>query len=139
MNDLTKRRRARELALQVLFQLEFVKDIDVASSLGYFREHLEIPEDSWEYAETLLDGITQNLTEIDRLIADASKNWKISRMSPVDKCLLRIATYEMKYAADLTPPAVAINEVVEIAKRYSGTESPQFINGLLDGLMKNLK
>lgn len=136
MSDSTKRRRAREVALQVLFQREFVSDIVIDTSLTYFREHLEIPEDSWSYAELLLKGIEKYHVEIDRLITDGSRNWKISRMPPVDLCLLRIAIYELKYAEELIPSAVAINEVIEIAKRYSGTDSPQFINGILDGLVK---
>lgn len=136
MNDVTKRRRAREVALQVLFQREFVEVIDIEASLAYFRDHLEIPEESWGYAELLLKGVTEKQSEIDNRITDASKNWKITRMSPVDKCLLRIALYEILYADDRIPPSVAINEVIEIAKRYSGTESPQFINGVLDAIVK---
>ncbi len=137
MNDVTKRRRAREVALQVLFQQEFVNDLDISSSLAYFREQLENPADSWQYAEVLLRGIEKHKVDIDRMIHDSSKNWKISRMPSVDLCLLRIAIYELKFASELLPPAVAINEVVEIAKRYSGTESPQFINGVLSGMLNN--
>jgi N utilization substance protein B len=135
-NDQSKRRRAREAALQVLFQKEFVTDMDTATSLAYFRDQLDFPADSWSYAEQLLNGVEKHKTEIDALITSKSQNWKISRMAPVDLNLLRIATYEIRFSNDEVPPKVAINEALEIAKRYSGTDSAQFINGLLDEILK---
>ncbi len=135
--DLTKRRRARELALQILFQREFVADMDLDASFAYFREQLEIPEESWTYAKELIAGLMKNKEAVDKKITDASRNWKISRMSPVDLNLLRIATFEILYGHDEVPPKVAIDEALEIAKRYSGTESPNFINGLLDEILKS--
>jgi transcription antitermination protein NusB len=137
MSDTTKRRRAREVALQVLFQKEFVKDVDIAVSLDYFREHLEIPEESWGYAEFLLKGIAENIENIDSQINDKSRNWKISRMAPVDLCLLRIGVFEILYSKDEIPPKVAIDEAIEISKRYGGNDSSQFINGILDEIMNS--
>ena len=135
--DLTKRRRARELALQILFQREFVPDMDLDASFAYFREQLEFPEESWAYAKELIAGLKKHQTDVDQKITTASRNWKIARMSPVDLNLLRIATYESLYGNDEVPPKVAIDEALEIAKRYSGTDSPNFINGLLDEILKS--
>lgn len=134
----SKRRRARELALQVLFQKEFVSDVDIEASLKYFREQLEMPDDSWQYAEKLLYGIEAHKSEIDRKISEKSHNWKISRMSPVDLSLLRIGTYEIFFGGGEVPPKVAIDEAIEVAKRYSGTESASFINGILDEIVREL-
>ncbi len=136
MSDLTKRRRSRELALQVLFQREFVPDVQIDASLKYFSEHLDIPQESFAYAQILLQGIEKNAQEIDRLISDKSKNWKIPRMSAVDLSLLRIGTYELIFSQDAIPPKVAIDEAIEMAKRYGGTESTNFVNGLLDEILK---
>ncbi len=136
MADLTKRRRSRELALQVLFQREFVPDVLIDVSLKYFSEHLDIPHESLEYAQILLQGIEKNAAAIDGLISDKSKNWKIPRMSAVDLSLLRIGTYELIFSLEAIPPKVAIDEAIEMAKRYGGTESTNFVNGLLDEILK---
>jgi N utilization substance protein B len=138
MNDNTKRRRAREIALQVLFQKEFVGEIDVATSLSYFRDQLEAPEDSWAYSEKLLRGILTHLDQIDAQLTEKSRNWKLSRMSAVDLCILRIGVFEITQGEGEVPPKVAINEAIEIAKKYGGTESANFINGLLDEVLKGV-
>ncbi|MCB0350345.1 MAG: transcription antitermination factor NusB [Bdellovibrionales bacterium] len=132
----TARRRAREVALQVLFQMEFVPDIELATRLDYFRMHLDITEDAWAYAEQILQGIEKHKQELDNIITEKSRNWKISRMAPVDLCLLRIGVYELSFGQNEVPPKVAINEAIEIAKRFSGTESSHFINGILDDVLR---
>jgi len=136
MGEVSQRRRARELALQVLFQKEFVADVDIETSLAYFRDHLEISQDALEYARSVLEGIERNKKEIDQILQASSRNWKISRMSPVDLSLLRIGIYELRFTDDV-PPKSVINEAIEIAKRYSGTDSPQFINGVLDDILRS--
>lgn len=136
--ETSQRRRARELALQVLFQKEFTADLDIKASLSYFRKHLEVSDESLSYAESLLAGIEAHLDEINTIITQTSHNWKISRMAPVDLSLLRIGVYEI-YFNEEVPPKVVINEAIEIAKKYGGTESPQFINGLLDEIFRNKK
>jgi N utilization substance protein B len=85
------------------------------------------------YALLLLQGISDNLAEIDRLIVDTASNWRLVRIAATDRNLLRIAIFEMLHLADV-PPQVAINEAVEIAKRFAGEESPKFINGVLDAV-----
>lgn len=137
MKDQTKRRRARELALQVLFQKEFVQDVQIDISLQYFSEHLEIAKDSATYAETLLTGIIEHKSKIDELISEKSRNWKINRMSPVDLSLLRIGAFELCFSDGDVPPRVVIDESIELAKKYGGTDSPSFINGILDEIFKS--
>jgi len=138
MADVSQRRRARELALQVLFQKEFVSEFDISSSLAYFRKHLEASDDAVEYSEKLLRGIEAHLEEINNIITATCHNWKISRMAPVDLSLLRIGVFEI-YFGEEVPPKVIINEAIEISKKYGGTESAQFINGVLDEIYRAKK
>ncbi|OFZ12421.1 MAG: transcription antitermination factor NusB [Bdellovibrionales bacterium RBG_16_40_8] len=136
MSEVTNRRRAREVALQVLFQKEFVPDIDFSTSLAYFRDRLEIPKESCDYAQHLLNGIEKHSIEIDKHISEKSRNWKISRIAPVDLCLLRLGVFELCFGDNEVPPKVVIDEAIEIAKRYGGTETPNFINGILDEIWR---
>lgn len=136
MSESTHRRKAREISLQVLFQKEFVPDVTVASSLDYFRHHLDAPEQSWDYARKLLTGIEEHKEALDQAISAASHNWKTSRMAPVDLSLLRMASYELIYLHNEIPPKVAMDEAIEIAKRFGGTESSGFINGILNEVMR---
>jgi transcription antitermination factor NusB len=129
------RRRAREYALQMLFQSEFA---------GKDREET-VPEDAVpgksdkeelkHFATEIYRGTLQHLEEIDRVIQEAAENWDLHRMAAVDRNILRFAVYEILYRADI-PPAVTINEALEIAKKYSSLESVPFINGLLDKVAK---
>jgi N utilization substance protein B len=136
MTDFKKRHRAREIALQVLFQKEFVPDLNLKNSIEYFRTITEAPAEAWSYATELLEGVEKFHKEIDSLISSKSINWKISRMAPVDLSAMRIAIFEMKYAQGV-PPKVAIDEAIELVKDYSGTDSSQFINGLLNEVFKS--
>ena len=137
MQELSRRRRARELTLQVLFQKEFVSDIDSAASLDYFRNQLDVPGESLAFAQQLLEGIEKYKSEIDQKIANASRNWKISRMSSVDLNILRMGVFELVYTQNETPAHVIIDEAVEIAKRYGNTDSHAFVNGILDEIHKS--
>jgi N utilization substance protein B len=88
-------------------------------------------EESQDFAVQLVSGVLEHLTDIDGLIGSASTNWKVPRMARVDRNILRMACFELRYMADI-PPKVTLNEAVEIAKRYGSTESGAFINGILD-------
>jgi N utilization substance protein B len=131
------RRRAREIALQVLFQREIDKDVDTRVSLDYFHEIATAAPAAWRYAETLLAGVAEHSEKIDATISAKSQNWKITRMSPVDLSILRVAAFEILFAGADVPPKVVINEAIEIARRYGSTESSAFINGILDGILEN--
>lgn len=133
------RRKAREYALQILFQAEFA---------GTGREVLP-PDDFWsgkdrkekddlkEFADDLVKGTMENIKEIDRVIQEAAEHWDMKRMAAVDRNILRFAVYEILYRQDI-PPAVTMNEALEIAKKYSSLESVPFINGLLDKIARDV-
>lgn len=136
---LSMRRNSRVLALKQLFQSEFsdplrIEDIIRTLESSSDEYSLEIKK----YAKELIDGIRNNRSDIDGLIQKNSAHWKIERMSAVDRNLLRIAIFEMKYAIPILSPGIAINEAIEIAKIYSGTDSASFINGILDQIARGL-
>jgi|MudIll2142460700_1097286.scaffolds.fasta_scaffold328790_2 N utilization substance protein B len=129
------RRKARELALQMLFQYEFtghrsdfraIEDLDPAK-----KEHKEIKQ----FSEELVNGTLTHLEEIDSRIQKAAEHWKLERMASVDRNIMRFAVYEILYRNDI-PAAVTINESLEIAKKFSTLEAASFINGLLDKIAR---
>lgn len=128
-----KRTQARELALQALYQHDIRKE-SADTSLGDFERLLcESTEDPVvrQYARALLDGVLATIEDLDDRIATAARNWRIGRMAPVDRCILRIALFELLESEDV-PPKVAINEAIELAKRFSTEQSGAFVNGILD-------
>ena len=139
-----ERRRARELALQTLFALEFDGRSE-ALCIDDMRQRAIEPESDDEdlaelvrggasvqaFAEELVHGVKVNQDEIDTILGRFSTNWKVSRMALVDRNILRIACFELLHLSNV-PPKVTLNEAVEIAKRYGSTDSSAFINGILD-------
>ena len=130
------RTESREICLQILFQSEFSSKISNADYLGLLEE--KVDKDTLDYAETLVEGIRKHRTEIDELIQSLSAHWSLARMSTVDRNVLRIGVFEMKFAQPSLKPNIAINEAIEIAKRYGSTESASFVNGILDAVAKGL-
>lgn len=130
------RRRSRELALQVLYQMELGRD-DAESSLKSVAANFGAPARALGYAKVLLQDIEANLAEIDRKLDQSSRRWRVERMSRVDRNILRLAACELLFRADDVPPKVAISEGVQLAKRFSGDESPAFVNAVLDTLLKS--
>src|SRR5437764_365367 len=137
MNTVGTRRLSRELALQVLFQQEFSPQQTVEQGLESFRRSFEAAPDVWTYALDLLKGIAQNAAAVDALIQRHSAHWQLKRMALVDLNIMRIAAYELKFASMPTPPAVAINEAIEISKKYGTVDSAAFVNGILDQIVKH--
>ncbi|MDI6889822.1 MAG: transcription antitermination factor NusB [Thermodesulfovibrionales bacterium] len=132
-----KRRRAREYALQILFQIDFKgKEID-SKDLEAFWSDKEESEDVKRFTEDLVRGTIKRLNEIDSMIERVAENWILKRMAAVDRNILRFATYEILYRKDI-PSAVTINEAIEIAKKFSSSEAAPFINGILDRLAKEV-
>ncbi len=126
-----KRREARETAFCLIFEKDFMKELSCKEvydiALGYFdREAIE----GEPYIFSTFNGVYENIEEIDRLIAFASANWDSERISRVSKAILRLATYEIKYVDDI-PVKIAVNEAVEIAKKYDDDKAFSFINGVL--------
>jgi N utilization substance protein B len=138
-----KRRKAREYALQFLYRIDFINNSKKKSNLSEYRESLELfwsdtdekDPDTKAFAEDIISGTIKNLKEIDSLIQEVAQKWKISRMASIDRNILRFATYELLFRKDI-PGAVTINEAIEIAKKYSTSESAAFINGILDKIAK---
>lgn len=129
------RRNARKLAFYLLFQYDFVNCKESLDELKevkntFFSVNTEITEDDRNYIESTTDGAMEHREKIDSLLDTFAKGWTVERMSKVDKAILRLAVYEIKYAPDV-PDGVAINEAVELAKTYSSDEAPAFINGIL--------
>ncbi len=147
------RRRAREIALQVLFSLDLNAGTTPAQALAQFWRDFahevrpddglptggdDAPSEVVTFAGELVNGTVQNLAEIDGIIQRASKNWRLERLARVDRNVLRLATYELRFVVDV-PAKVVINEAIEVAKRYGAQESPAFVNGLLDRISQELK
>jgi transcription antitermination protein NusB len=131
------RRKAREYALQMLFQWDITKDsIDQIIST-FWENHEELPA-TMEFANKLARGAIEHVERIDALIAKHAEHWRMDRMATVDRNLLRLATQEFLYDVE-TPKSVVINEAIEIARRFSSQESPQFINGILDSIRKEVE
>ena len=130
---MTTRRRAREAALGVLFQMDLGK-LSLDDALDTVRGADWAPDD-WTLVETLARGTRAHLAEIDALIAGVAEHWTLERMATVDRNILRMAIYEM--VSTSTPVGVVINEAVELAKQYSTEESGRFVNGLLGRLVRS--
>jgi len=129
------RRNARKLAFYLIFQYDFINNRDSLDEMKevkdtFFSVNTEMTEDERNYIESTTDGAMANKDEIDKMLDAYAKGWTVERMSKVDKAILRLAVYELKYAPDV-PDGVAINEAVELAKTYSSDEAPAFINGIL--------
>lgn len=136
------RRKSRELALQFFYGHDFqgrsCADEAVAAELEEFIASFDTGRKSLPYAEQIVTGLCSHLEEIDDLLGKHTKNWRLERMTVVDRNVLRIAAYEMRYSNDV-PVQVAINEALEIAKRYSTGDSVAFINGILDAMQGSIR
>jgi N utilization substance protein B len=135
------RHKAREQTLQMLFEWDFRRTPLDEIARGYY-ESLLVSEDSVAkprpdaFARSLLQGITEELPAIDDLITRHAAHWRLERMPAVDRNVLRVAVYEMMRTD--TPPPIVIDEALELARRFAGEESVQFVNGVLDAIRKEL-
>jgi transcription antitermination protein NusB len=135
------RHRARQQALQLLFQWD-VRRTPVEEIIRGYYDSLLVNEDSVgkprpdEFAELLLRGVIEDIAAVDDLITRHAAHWRIERMPTVDRNILRIAVHEMRKTD--TPPAVVIDEALELARRFSGEESVHFVNGVLDAVRREL-
>jgi N utilization substance protein B len=128
------RRKARELALQMLFQHDMAgnaPDMVVTT----FEDLQKSKPNTREFAERIFRGTVDHLGEIDEMIQAQAENWRLSRMAVVDRNIIRMSVYEFLHEND-TPKLVIIDEAVEIAKKFGTDKSSQFINGILDGILK---
>lgn len=130
------RRAAREGALRILYEIEF-NDAGAEAALAREAGSGGSGRKEREYAAWLVRGVVARRNEIDGLIESTSAHWRIPRMAPVDRNILRMAVFEMLEEAFLAP-AIVINEAIEIARRFSGDAAAQFVNGVLDAVRKKL-
>jgi N utilization substance protein B len=132
-----KRRIARELAVQFLYQYD-LSGGSLEEALPLFWEtQSEVSEDGRKFTEELVQGVVEHRVAIDERIAKYTDNWDLPRIAAVDRNILRLAMYEMLFRDDI-PPVVSINEAVDIAKKFSTRESGAFVNGILDRLKADL-
>ena len=126
---MARRSRAREVALQVLFQDDVNPAASIEPTKAFIHARLN-SEELEEFALTLILGVRRNRDELDGLLTKTADNWSIDRMAATDRNVLRLGVFEMLYTE--TPGRVAINEAVELAKRFGSGQSAQFVNGILD-------
>jgi len=131
------RRKAREYALQMLFQWDITHDSVEQIAVTFWENHEESADVS-AFARQLVTHTVEHVEQIDILIQKHAEHWRLDRMAVVDRNLLRLAIGEFLYDKE-TPKTVVINEAIEIARRFSTQESPQFINGILDSIKKELE
>ena len=133
------RKMARETAMKLIYQMD-MQSSNSNDTLNLYFENIknDIKEDDKSYISNCLHGVEGNLKIIDGYIEKYARGWKINRIGKVELAILRLSIYEMLYINDI-PRAVSINEAVDIAKKYCGSESPSFINGILDSVLKEIE
>ena len=129
-----RRSRAREVALQVLYQDDLNPSHSMSASDDFLRSRLNHNKELVEFGQSLVSGTRRNRPELDILLVSQADNWSLQRMAATDRNILRMAAFEILYSE--TPGRVAINEAVELAKRFVSKNSAQFVNGILDGVLK---
>ena len=135
-----KRTKARELALQLLYELDIRKE-SLDSLLSDFWERAfgnkSAEEEVRAFATQLAEGAAEHLEEIDKIISSYAQNWQLKRMAVIDRNIIRMGCFELLFLKDI-PPKVSINEAVELAKKYGDIESSKFVNGILDRVNKEM-
>lgn len=131
---MNRRSRAREVALQLLFQRDHNPGLDRPALVGFARNRLREPS-LVDFCLQLHDGVVAHHEEIDKRLSASAENWRLPRMAAVDRNVLRIGAFELLFFPE-TPPAVAFDEAIELARRYGTAESSAFVNGVLDRLRR---
>lgn len=134
------RRKAREIALQVLFHIDFTggSPEEIIPAV-YSMQEIEFSDSVNEYVEWIVAGTLAHRDEIDRQISELAKDWKLERMGGVDRAITRMAIFEIKYGEEKVPPRAAVNEAVELAKHFGSDESGRFVNGILGSLVRGVQ
>jgi N utilization substance protein B len=133
---MARRSRAREVALQLLFQRDHNSTVDRTAVERFVRDRLRDP-DVEPFCLGLYDGVVTHGAEIDKRLAEAAENWRLPRMAAVDRNVLRLGSYELLYSTE-TPSAVVLDEAINLARRYGAADSPAFVNGVLDKLRQGV-
>jgi N utilization substance protein B len=133
---LGRRRKSRESALQVLYQLNIAKQ-DAATALTRFQAHFLSHGEADDLLKRLVLGVLEHFQELDRLIEQYSEHWRLDRIDVIDRNILRLALFELIYCEEI-PPKVTINEAIDLGKRFGSEDSGSFINGILDRVQKEV-
>lgn len=128
--QMLRRSRAREVAFQLLYQQDLNPSEDLVAGEEFLKGRLRSETALVEFAKSLVLGVLRNRVELDDLLRQRAANWSLERMAVTDRNILRLAAYEILFTE--TPGRVAVNEAVELAKRFGARQSPQFVNGILD-------
>jgi transcription antitermination factor NusB len=131
------RTKARELAIQFLFYMEFAEGT-AGQLFDLFCDNFNPEKSIRAFSKKLVCGVLENIEYLDKMIRKSSKNWRLERMSLVDRSILRLGAYEILFM-DETPPKVSIDEAIELGKKYGAEESSAFINGILDNIFLSVK
>ncbi len=132
---MTRRSRGREVALQVLYQVEQNPGVPAEEISLFIQRRLLGERKLCEFTEGLIAGVKEHQVRIDAMISQVAENWRLDRMAAIDRNILRLGAYEMLFCPDV-PAKVAINEALELAKRYSTAQSCRFVNGILDRVLQ---
>lgn len=132
---MSRRSRAREVVMQLLYRDDLNGVGDRDADQQFLAKRLNNSEQLVNFADTILQGVRQHLESIDSKLEATTENWRLTRMAATDRNVMRIAAWEILYGD--TPPRVAINEAIEISKRYGDENSSRFVNGVLDKLMQD--
>jgi N utilization substance protein B len=125
------------VALQLLYQLDLNPRAEWAGLAAFAHERLDDPAESEPFCLALVEGVQRHKPDIDRRLGEAAENWKLHRMTAVDRNVLRLGAFELLHRGEDTPAKVALDEAIELARRYGSAESPAFVNGVLDRLRQN--
>ena len=132
------RRQAREAALQILYFWEVGRADPDAAIDAYFAEHApDAGESLRQFAATLVHGTISEIAQLDAIIEQHTQHWRLGRLAVIDRLILRMAVWELRHDAE-APPAVVLNEAIELARRFSSPDAVRFVNGVLDGIRKAL-
>ncbi len=143
------RRRAREIALQILIQMDVSPELDAKTGLRLYFDHLGPDADDDEAApaaatafdrkmvDALVEGVTAQRASLDEIVQGLSRNWRLERMALVERNVIRLSLYELKFGKDV-PTNVALDEAIELTKRFGTAEGAAFVNGLLDRAVTEL-
>jgi N utilization substance protein B len=134
--EMASRRKSREYAMQMLYQWEMCGYTPEQVGATFFMDKKAETEVE-KFARDLFEGAVSEIDRLDHLVRDQTDNWRLERMANVDRNILRVALYELLHYPE-TPPAAVINEALELARRFSGKDSVQFVNGVLDAIRKSL-
>ena len=128
------RRRSRAFALQALYEID-LSSHSVDGSVGWLREEQGLPAEALPFALQLINGVIEHRSEIDELIQELAPTWPVRHLASIDRNILRLALYEVKFEADV-PPKAAINEAVELAKAFGSETTSKFVNGVMGTVME---